>query len=67
MTHNEATMERKDAIKAGMQFYETGRPCKNGHISKRDTVTGACIMCVRENNRIYQKIAREAIKNYQMT
>lgn len=30
---------------AGEQFYWTGRPCRNGHVSKRSTASGNCCVC----------------------
>lgn len=35
-------------------YYFTGKPCKHGHISKRQTVNGACYEC----NLLAQKRAR---------
>lgn len=37
---------RKDAAKAGLGQYFTGKECKHGHISNRYTQSGACTACV---------------------
>lgn len=50
--------KRYDAMDAGAQYYETGIPCKNGHIAKRLTETGSCVECTNDNTRK----AREAFK-----
>lgn len=39
------TLSRQDAKLAGLTTYFTGKPCKYGHITKRKTVTGACVAC----------------------
>lgn len=47
-------VKRLEAAKRGELEYFTGKPCKNGHIEKRDTVTGACKRCLKDhtiNNR----------------
>ena len=38
-------MERKEAKQHGDKHYNTGRPCKHGHVSDRDTRTGKCLRC----------------------
>ena len=50
--------KRHEAMAAGDQYYETGLPCKNGHTTKRLTVTGACVSCTAANTRK----ARETFK-----
>lgn len=41
-------MERKAAIKKGLLKYNTGRPCKRGHISERSTKDRHCEECNRQ-------------------
>lgn len=41
--------ERQAAKAAGQQYYETGKPCRNGHIGPRYTSTGICVACGRKN------------------
>lgn len=40
-------MNRKTAIINGESFYDTGRPCSHGHISKRYASTGCCVECTK--------------------
>ena len=39
-------MERKEALQLGLKTYETGRICRNGHLTYRYASTGACSACV---------------------
>lgn len=39
---------RKSAMEALESKYFTGKPCKYGHISERQTIDGSCIECRRE-------------------
>jgi hypothetical protein len=43
---------RYQAKQEGRTTYFTGLPCKKGHISDRETETGTCIHCKRENDRL---------------
>lgn len=43
--------ERYSAEQIGLTHYETGRPCKHGHLSRRKTSTGKCLECDRESLR----------------
>lgn len=49
--------ERQAAKAAGERFYDTGKPCKNGHLSKRYTGTGVCATCAVKNTRRHQMAA----------
>ncbi|HNC91841.1 MAG TPA: hypothetical protein PL000_23205 [Anaerolineales bacterium] len=40
-------MERKEAAAAGLKKYNTGRPCKHGHIADRYVDSGACSACLK--------------------
>lgn len=40
-------MERKEAAAAGLKKYNTGRPCKHGHIAERYVDSGACSACLK--------------------
>ena len=37
---------RKEALSAGDDYYYTGKPCKNGHLSNRRAFSGACTECL---------------------
>lgn len=38
-------LPRKEAVKQGLTYYFTGRPCKNGHIAERLVATWTCVEC----------------------
>lgn len=38
---------RKEAIRLGASHYQTGKPCKHGHVDKRNTKSRSCQACVR--------------------
>jgi hypothetical protein len=42
--------QRYQAMQLGMKTYRTGLPCLRGHIDDRDTSTGSCFSCRREND-----------------
>jgi len=39
---------RKDALAQGLKYYFTGKPCKNGHVSKRWSVHRTCVGCIND-------------------
>lgn len=59
-TIQKAFPEREIARQRGDKTYFTGRPCKHGHISDRNTVDSSCVECrqvqrdlyLREHNRV---------------
>lgn len=55
-------MERKEAIEKGLPRYFTGRPCKHGHLGERDTISAACLTCVKLAGNAAKERARETIK-----
>ena len=40
-----------EARDKGLKHYFTGRPCKHGHVDRRDTKGGRCLGCSREAQR----------------
>jgi hypothetical protein len=38
-------LARKRAKARGLPFYDTKRPCMNGHLSQRRTSSGICLSC----------------------
>lgn len=55
---------RAEAKTLGLKRYYTGVPCTNGHISERQTSSGACIACksvANEKHRI--DISRKLVTN----
>lgn len=41
----------KEAKAVNSRFYFTGKPCKRGHISERQTSDAACVACKREQGK----------------
>ncbi len=54
-------LTRKQAKALGLKFYFTGKFCKYGHKSKRNTNNGHCLMC----GNFYYKLNMNKIKDYQ--
>lgn len=48
-------MKRAEAKAQGLEFYNTGKPCKNKHNSDRRTSSGKCLSCESEYNNSYGK------------
>jgi len=42
---------RAEAIAANQKQYNTGKPCKHGHFSLRDTATAECVECRKQWGR----------------
>jgi len=55
-------MTRKEAIAAKLKWYSTGKPCKNGHLSRRLTINGDCCECQAIRQNIRQNAERAAIR-----
>lgn len=53
--------KRTDALQHGAPRFNTGRPCKAGHISDRYTSSGACIACMNQTQSSIAEAARVAI------
>ena len=55
---------RKAALTKGDKYYDTGKPCKHGHYSKKYTSTWTCVVCVtgRWNNLSKAEKERERAK-----
>jgi hypothetical protein len=43
-------MKRREAKDQGLEKYNTGKPCRNGHMVDRYTSSGVCCECCRINN-----------------
>lgn len=46
--------KRKIAKAAGVETYETGKPCKYGHFSPRLTKTSGCMECISNTKAEYK-------------
>lgn len=51
---------RQEAREQGAKFYFTGKPCKKGHLDKRTSSEGKCLLCGRERVRLYSAKWRAA-------
>jgi len=47
-------MTRDEAKALNLTHYFTGKPCKSGHISKRNTHGGYCYECKRNAHRVWE-------------
>ena len=45
---------RADAFAVGTFHYQTGTPCKRGHLAPRQRAGGHCVECLRAYDRIYK-------------
>ena len=52
-------MKRAEAKAFGLKMYNTGKPCKHGHLSDRYTSTGVCQECIQIANIDRYKNNRE--------
>ena len=48
--------ELEYARKKGLVFYNTGKPCPNGHKARRYTKSSKCVECVRLRAKVYGKV-----------
>lgn len=53
--------ERQQAIEKGEKYYFTGKPCKNGHISKRSVSYNKCLECDKLLARKYKQKNKDII------
>lgn len=53
---------RKEALVRGLSHYYTGKPCKHGHYSKRNSLKGDCCKCKTESQKEYSKVYYEKNK-----
>lgn len=58
-TIQKARPERQLARDAGLPTYQTGRPCKHGHLAGRFTVDASCIGCRKAFKEGYRAEAAE--------
>lgn len=60
---NDLPRTRAEARRTGAQYYYTGKPCKNGHLSKRYAEPGHCKDCLRERQKKYADADPEKNRN----
>lgn len=56
-------LEKQKAIELGLKHYFTGKPCKRGHISKRDTASSTCQKCQAISGKARYTKAKEESKH----
>jgi hypothetical protein len=56
-------ISRKDAKEKNLKLYFTGKPCKWGHLSQRETSNGKCQDCTVEYNLKYRAENKEKISD----
>lgn len=57
-------ISRKEALNLGLKYYFTGKPCKHGHVSKRDS-RGSCYECKLDHDRKSKRHLRPSRVAYQ--
>jgi len=55
-------ISRDEAISINQKWYFTNIPCKNGHISKRNTSDNKCKECIKQLQRNYRQTNKEELK-----
>lgn len=50
----EQIITRVEAKAIGAKYFYTGEPCKNGHVAKRNTKSGTCVICSIEISKQYR-------------
>ncbi len=48
----------------GSKFFFTGKPCGNGHISKRYTSCNICVQCVNDRRERRREYLKEQSREY---
>lgn len=51
---------RTQALELGAKYYETGEPCKKGHVAKRRVSNYRCTECIKENTKRKKEAAKQA-------
>ncbi len=51
---------RTAALSAGAPFYNTGKPCKHGHVADRYSSNAMCVDCLRKQRNATAELARDA-------
>lgn len=60
-------VSRQEAIVKNLKYYFTGKPCKYGHVDKRNTVTRYCHACrliINRNNNKKNNVMKNYYKKY---
>lgn len=57
-------ISRKEAKSLGLKYYFTGKPCKHGHISQKQTNKGYCCACARNQSKKYAAKNKEKVSEW---
>ena len=57
-------MKRREAKAQGLDKYNTGKPCRNGHIGDRYTRNGMCCECCKISNESRHYDRTKTAKKY---
>jgi hypothetical protein len=60
-------MKRREAKALGLEKYNTGKPCRNGHLADRYTSGGECLECCKIKNKDRDYDKTESNKKYYET
>jgi hypothetical protein len=55
---------RAEALERGLTYYFTGKPCVNGHVSKRNTKNRCCYVCVSLARDAWSNANKEKCREY---
>ena len=57
-------MKRREAKVLGLEKYNTGKTCRNGHLADRYISNGECVECHKLKAKNYQYNRKESDKKY---
>jgi hypothetical protein len=60
-------MKRREAKALGLEKYNTGKPCRNGHLADRYTCNGVCLECYKDTVQRNIVNKRKSAKKYYET
>lgn len=64
-------ISRKEALRQGLQWYFTGKPCKHGHVDLRYSTTFQCLTCKRawshENNSVKSSLTHQYRPGFELS
>ncbi len=60
-------MKRREAKALGLDKYNTGKPCRNGHLADRYVLNGNCVECCKITIKKHNYDRTEIAKRYYET
>lgn len=58
---------RAEAILAQQEQYDTKKPCRNGHYSPRNTISGECLQCRKGWSQKQALMVKQLRKQFKQT